>query len=191
MPFPIQRAILKGRLLGLVATRNMFVAEIDPFEPYDPAIVWAGYLGAIWDNISIYMSTGWVAETIEIQNLEGTNWVTVKEIPSSLAGSSTSPIVANLLAAVLVGKAIGKRLVGRKFFSGLTEAVVEANSMTSAALSAFAGAAIDYISPFTGSDTSVLQPGIVDKNFAFHGFVSGFVASLLGTMRRRKPGLGI
>jgi hypothetical protein len=48
-----------------------------------------------------------------------------------------------------------------------------------------------YLTPFEGIGGGTITPGVLDKNESFRPFVSGLVSSVLGTMRRRKPGVGI
>jgi hypothetical protein len=50
-------------------------------------------------------------------------------------------------------------------------------------------AATAYITTIGGGGVNLI-PGVVDKNHVFHAFTSGVVDTLLGSMRRRKIGVG-
>lgn len=188
----INRAILKGHLFGTVSTRNMFVAEIARASEDTTLDIFEGYLGNIITPIRPYLASGVSFDTLEVQYQgDDYKWYQIDEGPFVWVGTGSSDQLANAVAAVLIGKVYGSFAHGRKFFSGLTESAVQGNSLVSLAMIAFAQATAAWITPYTSEHGSVVTPGIVDKNHQFHAFTSGFVASLLGSMRRRKPGLGI
>lgn len=193
MPYTgIMRGILKGRLAGLVATRSMFTGQVQLAGTDTETTVIELYTTAIFTPILPYISTIWTVETVEIQHwITGEGWVSIREDPFTLVGSGTGDASPNLVAAVLVAKVSGFHLLGRKFISGVTEAATNLNTLTTVALAAFASAAAIYFDTFTTPQGSVFGPGVVAKDGSFHAFSSGFVSALLGTMRRRKPGLGI
>ena len=97
----------------------------------------------------------------------------------------------NVVSAVLIGKAAGIRHMGRKFFGPVAEAAVAANSLIAGYMVIAASVLLAYLTPFTGLGGGVITPGILDKTETFRPFVGGMVSSLLGSMRRRKPGNGI
>lgn len=187
----VQRAVLKGMIAGAVQTRTIFTADVtvvpgDLYEDY-----WDPYIDQMMDQVTGILADIWVAYEVEIQTPSGTNWVPVATWAKTNHGAVSGDAHPNAVAAVLLGKATGARHVGRKFFSGVAESMTTANALTAGAALYMADALLYYVSPLVTIVGSVLQPGVVDKNMTFHPFVGGLVSSLLGSMRRRKPGLGI
>lgn len=187
----VKRAILKGHLFGTVQTRNMFTAQVALNEGDTDIDIWSGYIGPMMTAIRPYMGSVWTIEQMEIQVRESGIWYTTTEQPYDWNGTASGDQIANTVAAVFVGVVSLYHAHGRKFWSGLAETAVNGNTLTSPAVAAFASAAAMYVSTYTSSNGGYVQPGIIGKDNLFHAFVSGFVSSLLGTMRRRKPGLGI
>lgn len=187
----IIRAILKGHIAGVVATRNMFTGNASLMTPDSYGDLVSGYISRLWGHIGAQFSTIVTFETVEVQEYTAGVWVPYAEYVYGNAGTGSGDPLPNAVAAVLVGKCGGLLGHGRKFFSGLTEGAVVGNILSTAAVTAFALGIIDYISSYTTAAGSSFAPGIVDKTGTFHLFITGFVSSLLGSMRRRKPGLGI
>lgn len=191
MAFETARAIVKGHIAGVVATRNMFTGEAEVVAPDDWQDLAGGYVNRFFGHLMPIVSPLWTMETIQVQVLFAGKWEDRSEFTNSNNGSGTGDILPNSVAVVLIGKALGLRRIGRKFIAGVTEANVTGNLLVGTAVAAVADALTDYITLFTTAAGSTWQPGILDKTGTFRSFQSGFVSALLGTMRRRKPGLGI
>lgn len=192
MPYTgVQRIILKGLLFGSVQTRNMFVGQTQLGIGDTDGSLCFGYLNRLLTPILPYITTSWTGYAMLIQHRVDGEWIDMEESAQTWTGTGTGDVLPNLVSAVLVAKAVGKRLIGRKFFSGIVESATTANALTGGALAAFAQAAINYFTEFTSVNGGIFGPGIVAKDNSFHAFGSGILSALLGTMRRRKPGLGI
>lgn len=191
MTVQIQRAIVKGNIAGVVQTRNMFVAELIPVAPETDQQIWQEYLIPLWTDIHGVLASTFHITSVELQNWFGGHWEPSEEYTWTFSGIGAGEAYNNQVAAVLIGKGLGRRVMGRKFISPLDEVNVASNELTAGALVLMASMAVDYVSPITTAGGSVLQPGIIDKNGAFKMFVSGFVSAVLGTIRRRKVGRGI
>lgn len=191
MTATIERCILKGLIAGAVETRNMFVGEIDIVAPDTRFSVWNEYLTGIWTHIGGILSTAWQGKSIELQYQSGTTWITLEDSPITFNGGASGEYLPNLVAFVFVAKAIGNRLLGRKFFSPIAESVTSGNALIASALTDAALGASAWLLPYTTTAGSVLAPGLIGKDNNFHMFTSGHVSSLLGTIRRRKPGRGV
>jgi hypothetical protein len=187
----IQRAVVKGILGDLVQTRNLFTADVVESGGDTFAILWDAYLQSIYDEVEPILSITATTISAELQNYTAGDWITFDELEFVNSGSSTAQALANAVAFVLIGKAPGKRKMGRKFFSGLTEDTGQVNTLADSVLSAAALTLLAYITPFTGIGGGTITPGILDKDGSFKAFVGGVVSSYLGSMRRRKPGIGI
>ena len=187
----LTKAVLKGHLFGLVETRNIFTAEVILGNGDTLDDIWKGYLDEIITAIRSWLSTAWTNDTLETFIWDINHWQPQEETVYNWVGLGSGDALANLVASVFIGKTLHLRTVGRKFFSGLIESGVAGNSLTGNAVAAFAAACAAYISVWTSSNNGTVTPGVVAKNGTFYRFTSGFVSSLLGTMRRRKPGLGV
>lgn len=187
----IQRAVVKGTLFSTVQVRNMFTCDVvesggDTFE-----LLWTTYLESIYSEVIGLAVDQLVYYSYELQNYSAGQWVPFDEVDFDWVGENNLAALPNAVAVVLLGKASGLRHVGRKFFSGITENQSDGNALFTTSLAVAASALLAYITPFTGIGGGTITPGIVDGSGTFHPFVGGVVSTLLGSMRRRKPGLGI
>lgn len=187
----IVRAILKGRLGGTVQTRTMFVLDIAPGTGETENELLTDYLDSIFDPIVPLFTPVWALETVEKQHWIDTEWITMEEFPYTKTFTGTGESLAYQMAVVFIAKAIGKRLVGRKFLPGLSEVIASVNVIVATHLSYIAQAVAAYVTTVVTQNGGTVAPGIMDKNHAFHQFSGGYASTLLGTMRRRKPGVGI
>lgn len=186
-----ERLVRKGLLGSVVETRNIYTANLEAQSGDTPQSLWAGYLAGIESPIQSYLAGVFTATTVQRFTQSGQSWYPQQEWSIAWAGGNQNDSVPNMIAAVLIGKVIDHHGFGRKFIPGLAEANTTVNALASGAVAAFATSLAAYISVYTSTHGGTVTPGIMDKNWVFHAFTSGFVSSLLGTMRRRKPGLGI
>ena len=186
-----QRAVVNSLIMGVVQVKNMLTCDVVPSGGDTAQVLWDAYLHSIWTPLNTVLATAVASADYEIQNRSAGKWVTYDLIPFVNSGTVGGDFLPNAVAAVLIGKAAGSRHVGRKFFSNIPEASATGNSLSTAALVGMAAVLLAYITPFTGLGGGVITPGILDKTETFRPFVGGFISSLLGSMRRRKPGVGI
>lgn len=96
-------------------------------------------------------------------------------------------------AAVLTANTARPKTRGRKFIPGMTEGGTAGDSeWTSTVLTNLATALANYLADETisaGNDLIVGVPSTVDGNF--YPFTDGEVNEIVGSQRRRKPGVGI
>jgi len=187
----IVRAVVKGTLFGQVQTRNMFVGNYAMSEGDTLNDLCQGYCGTIYSAIRGILGGQFTTHTLETQTYAQGHWFTFDEASFVWAGSGSGEQLLNQAAVVLVAKISGSYAHGRKFFSGISENAAEGNSLSSIAFAVAAAALVAYVSPYTSEHGGYFNPGILLSNGTFRTFTSGFVATLLGSMRRRKPGLGI
>jgi len=187
----IQRAVVQGTLFSAVQVRNIFTCEVVPFGSDDAETLWTAYLDPIYVEIMNMLVNDLVYTHYDIQQLVAGQWEMLQQVDFSYTGSGEADTLPNAVAVVLLGAAAGIRHIGRKFFSGIAESLATANALTGGGITAAAAALLAYITPFEGLAGGTITPGVVDKNGVFHPFVGGVVSSILGSMRRRKPGVGI
>lgn len=185
------RGIVKGRIAGTVQTRNMFTGNVTLLGTDSYTDMAYGYITPIYTPLLPYISSVWSSESLQVQKFFGGSWVDLEEVPIFLTATGSTDPLPNTVAAVLIGKTGIKRQLGRKFFAAFTEASSVGNTLVSGAAGAMATALAAYITVWTSAQGSSWAPGVLGKDGQFRLFLGGFVSGLLGTMRRRKPGIGI
>jgi hypothetical protein len=187
----IERAIMHGTILNAASVRNMFTSEVIPLGGDTDVVLWDAYLHSVYDPLENIIDSICTFPEYELYERLAGQWVLKAVIPYTFTGTSSSDQVPNQMALVLVGKALGVRKMGRKFFGGLGTDFVVGNGLDAGSLIQAGVALAGYLTPFTGIGGGTITPGILDKTEIFHPFVGGLVSAFLGTMRRRKPGVGI
>jgi len=187
----IERAVLKATIGSAVEVRNIFTCEITEVGADTSELLWDVYMEDLVTNVCDFLHTSVHFYAYDVYQLQAGQWVLLDEVTMDEDGQVGTEAILNAAAVVFIGKAEGIRHMGRKFFSGLSEAMVTGNAVPGAYAANLATALSSYIAPVTGIGGGTLVPGTVDKNGSFWPFVGGVVSSLLGTMRRRKPGNGI
>jgi hypothetical protein len=187
----IQRAVAIGTIGSTVQIRNVFHADVIPGLA-DPAIdLWYTYLNYLYGFVAQCLCGVVQYTSFETYVPVAGDWILEDQHVLAISGAEGTDYLPNAVALVIEGIASGSRHIGKKFFSGVAEGFTSGNVLTGAAVGYIASALLGYISPCYGLSSGSLTPGVVDKNFQFHPFVGGVVASLLGSQRRRKPGVGI
>jgi hypothetical protein len=186
-----QRAVLMGYIGGVVQIRSMFTCDVVPSGGDTAQVLWSAYMTSFYNELRQLIHGSVTFDAYELQNYSLGSWVPFDLIAFSHAGLGGGEALPNAVSVVLLGKGSGLRKVGRKFLGAIGETFVNANVLTSAGVAQALLILAAYITPFTGIGGGVITPGIVDKVGTFHPFVGGVVSSILGSMRRRKPGVGI
>ncbi len=187
----IEKAVVHGLVTNAVQVRNMFTCEVIEQGGDTSAILWEAYLTSVYDPIQNLAGSYLDFTEYEVFRLTGGEWVLIDTQPLDFEPGVGTSMLMNAGAWVLIGKALGIRKMGRKFFSGLPTTMVANNTLTVTGLVYAAQALAGYLTPFTGLGGGTITPGVWGKDAAFHPFVGGVVSAFLGTMRRRKPGVGI
>lgn len=187
----IEHAVLKGTIADVVQIRNIFTAQVTEVGADTSELLWDVYMSEILARLHDLTNIVTHFDGYDVYQLNAGNWDLIDEVTSNVDGASSSDPLLNQAALVLIGKAAGSRHMGRKFIGALNETDVIGNTLVSSVAVIAATLLLDYVSPVTGTGGGSLIPGTVDKTGGFWPFVGGTVSSLLGTMRRRKPGNGI
>jgi hypothetical protein len=186
-----QRAVVSGTISSLVQVRHMFTCDVITSGGDTPQVLWAAYLDSVYNPIRSALSANFLTYQYQLEAYSAGHWVPFDVQAYSKQGAGGSNQLPNVVSIVLLGKAAGLRHVGRKFFGAVEDSYTNINTLTSAGLAIAASTLLAYITPFTGIGGGTITPGVVDGAGTFHPFVGGVVSTLLGSMRRRKPGIGI
>lgn len=156
------------------------------------------YMEDIYNDISTYLSDGFTVQLSKIHRIE---WdaVTSKWVTQALLGTglpvvthtNTDDTFPNQIAPVLVANTGRPKTRGRKFLMGCVETMASGGDLVTAAVTAMGNALNDYLADETVSGSNVLSPGVPREGVNdFKEFADGVVNSVVGTQRRRKPGVG-
>jgi hypothetical protein len=187
----IERAVLKGSIEGTVEIRNIFTAEVTESGGDTSALLWETYMDMLLGQAENLVSSDVHFYGYDVYDRDLGHWILKDEVTVDYTGLVTGQPLLNAAALVFIAKAEGLRHVGRKFLGSLGEAMIDGNLIESTAVAPAALWLLYYISPVEGIGGGTLQPGVIDQGDFFHAFVGGAVSAVLGTMRRRKPGVGI
>jgi hypothetical protein len=109
----------------------------------------------------------------------------------TITHTNTDDDFPNQISPVLVGNTLRPKTRGRKFLMGFVESMADGSDLTSTALTALGNALSDYLADENISAGNDLSPGVYREGVDdFEEFTDGSVNSVVGTQRRRKPGVG-
>lgn len=121
-------------------------------------------------------------------------WKVSEQIGSTLPsltftnGGDQAP---NQVAPLIRANTSRPKTYGKKFLIGFGEASMAGSDLTGAVLTALATTLAHYLADETVAGADVLSPGVPRKGVnAFEEFTDGVVNSVVGTQRRRAPGIG-
>lgn len=186
-----ERAVAIGTLGSVVQLRSMFTCDVIPSGGDTAQVLWAAYMDSMMGALTNLTSELVLYSEYELQMRVGVSWVPYDLVAATYTGATMTVHLPNAVSVVLMGKANGLRHVGRKFISGLATYLTDDNGLSAIGITRAADALLAYITPFTGLGGGIITPGVVTSAGVFHPFVGGVVSSILGSMRRRKPGVGI
>jgi hypothetical protein len=160
-------------------TLNVISSFINDY--LDRLFIDSGLLGALSNRVHYH--------TWQAYLRVGGDWVDDASGAWEHAGGVSSDSLPNQSAAVIIGKVRGWRGFGRKFFAGVAEGNQSAGNLSNDFLLLLADAAVAYVADlFVG--VVGLRPGIFSKDGVFRPFFVALVDVLVGSQRRRKPGVG-
>lgn len=195
------KAVHEMELADGTLAQNVFYFECD-FDAqqtnYDTLVAIAGYIYDIYNAVAAFLDTNATLNYTEVDKIawnatEG-KWLTtgtLGQCDPAFTATGSGDTFPNQIAPVLRANTSRPKSFGRKFLMAFVESAATGTDLTSAALTALAIALAHYLADETVSGTSKLVPGVprADEN-TFLPFTDGVVNSLVGTQRRRKPGVG-
>jgi hypothetical protein len=152
------------------------------------------FYGAMEDEISDDV-------TMDLMNVDVVEWdeteskwkvvQNVGERTPTVTFLNTVDVFPNQVAATMLAYTAHPRVKGRKFIPGFSDNQADAGDLITSALTAMGNALAEYLADITISAGNTLSPGVprTESNI-FRKLGSGLINSVLGTQRRRKPGIG-
>jgi hypothetical protein len=186
------RLILKGQILGVVETRNMFCYGHDGVAPVadDFSNCRSGLMQGL-EYVRPWLSGHWGFYAIQKQHLVENEWVDDGDFVESNTGGGSGDLSSFQAACLFIGKTGVKRMVGKKFIPGVDESNTWAGGIGISWMVGCVAACAAWLTPVTAVGGGYWYLGVHGKGSVFAPFTSMAVSNLLSTMRRRKPGYGI
>lgn len=195
------KAVHELELVDGTITQNVFYFVCNFDSQQTNAAVLAAiklYVEGIYSPLSAYLHNGSSINPCQVDKIawdagEG-KWLTTAQVGQttpvfSLSGAGDP--FPNQIAPVIRANTSRPKSYGKKFLMHFVETSAAGSDLTSAVLTALATTLANYLADETVSGTSVLSPGVPRTNFnTFLEFTDGVVNSVVGTQRRRKPGIG-
>jgi hypothetical protein len=165
------------------------------------AAVLAAIIGNIEDIYAEIVSD--VSSTVAVNPTEvseiawdsGTGkWEVVRAVGTdtpTIVFTGAGDVLPNQNAMVIVANTTRPKSRGRKFFFAIPEGIQDEGDLESTAVADLVDAGADWINDTTISAGNDLVPGVPrTNNDVFLEFTMAIVNSIIGSQRRRKPGVG-
>ena len=157
-----------------------------------------GYLEDIMGELATYLSDDFTINPSYLHQVlfspSTYEWVTdhlIDVFTPSFTHTNTDDPFPNQIAPVMIGSTYRPKTRGRKFIPGCVETMADGSYLVTSAVTALVGAVSYYISEVVVSGTNVLRPGVPRQGVdSFRPFLEGAANIILGTQRRRTPGVG-
>lgn len=105
--------------------------------------------------------------------------------------ASAGEMLPHAVAAIISGATADPKVNSRKSIAGFDEAAQEDSEVSAGSLVELALAATSWITNQIISGSDQLAPGVPGAGGVWQDLLSASVSSILGSQRRRKPGVGI
>lgn len=188
------KVVAKGRLGGVVETRNIFYLECS-VNPTTPELITdiPAWLTGFYTPIVAFLSNtfslyGWDVHQWDIMTA---SWLFRVSGAMTFVGTLSGDALPSQIAAVMVAYTGLKRTFSRKFIAGFIDTEFTGNLMLGSALVAMTSSLAFWMATFTAPSMKIYVPGLWTKGLIFAPFIQGVVDQIAGTMRRRKQNVGI
>lgn len=185
-----KRVVLAGKLAGIDDVRHVFTVS-DAASDNDIMTFYATWLPLAFNTSFLdCFSTRLRYDRFILETYQLGHWVYQQEVPISLVGTRSEESLPNQVSAVVIGITQSRRR-GKKFFSGLVETQQADGLLTSASLTRFNDWAEAWVTPTHLVPGTTIITGVCKADSSnFVGFSTFRANQVLGTQRRRKPGVG-
>ena len=152
----------------------------------------------MYETIDAEVADSVIMDTMEVDTVawdagEG-EWLTVQNIGErtpTVTNEAIADAFPNQVAATLGAYTTYPKVRGRKALPGFNEGSADVGELDVQALVALGLFLVEYIADVVIDGANLLSPGVASvSTAAFRAFGSGWINTVLGSQRRRKPGLG-
>lgn len=161
-------------LTHIAAKLNAIFAEIEDHIHADVTLDTVTVNEWVWDEVEGWETGIYIGEAALADAFVGAGDMLPHAVAATVTASTTD---------------VNRR--SRKSFAGFTETTQDDSKLSVAVVTAVAAAALEWVTAqvILGSDN--LDPGLGGSDGVFYPLAVALVADILGSQRRRKPGLGI
>lgn len=188
------KVVLKGRFDDANETRNIFHCTTDSDDAADNVNAAAEWISEYVDAIRPATSEHFRYYGMEVYEQIGLadDWNLIGTVTfTGATGTAPGTYNANQDAAVMIGKTGIPKTVGKKFAPAITDAGQADSTIQAGAMATLVSVLAIWITEFVSTGTVTVTPAIFKKlSGAFAPIVGGIVDLLVGSQRRRKPGVG-
>lgn len=149
--------------------------------------VWAGAAWEVW-RPACSISFNW--KGIRVYNMTQDRPVGEDAAPSPIPGLHETESSATQLAALALAPTSEKRVRGRKYLPGITEAWITNSVLNSSAMTALTNFCVKWLAPIILGGNVLWTPGLWRKLKPFINLTVTIAKSIAGIQRRRRPGQG-
>ena len=197
----IIRAVAELTLPDGTKAQNIFHFECDFTSTQSDANVVAAiatYIEDIYAEVQAYIKSTVTLDSVDVDEVQFNATKNIWEIVRSVgqgglsdAFAGTAELLPNQVAPVLMAYTGRPKSYGRKFLTGFDESATNGSDLVSGLITAMTAALGDYLATEVISAGNDLIPVIVRATVnSVLPLVSGAVNSIVGSQRRRKPGVG-
>lgn len=183
-----------------VISECTFAYKADLAAPQTDATVLAAIdaqMDDMWTNLVTQITEDVQLDHMELREMAWVTdvWEVVRHIGESIPGVTFTSIVEMLPHAVapyITADTLIPKTRGRKFIPGFTEAQQVDSVLIAGAVTALAAFALDYIGTISIDGSNFLIPVVLSVvDGLARNLTSTNVSDIVGSQRRRKPGVGI
>jgi hypothetical protein len=189
------KVVAKARLFSTIEVRNVFYCDVDLVsapEKTDVLSDLGDWVHSVYQGLYTFTVSAFSLYEADVYIWNTSEWIPYGSVPLTFTGFESGDGLPSQMAAVAIGRTIVKRVFARKFFAGISESANLNGSLVSGAVIALGTALAAWITPFTGDATGLtFTPGTWTQANASASFITGIADAIMGTMRRRKLGVGI
>jgi hypothetical protein len=192
----VYKTVVTGKIFSGVTTKNVFYHfASSPDNDGQSVADLTDFASELFTALKPALSDFWNTTNVEVYRWDTVAtpqwWQRIGGNDLIVQGENTVDALPTQMAYVIVAHTLGKRSFARKFFAGPHDDCVVENRVVAGTLAVLANTAFLWISNYVGATSVLYQPGLWRKTNEFAGFIDFVVDDLLGTMRRRKAGVGI
>lgn len=197
----IIRAVCELTLPDGTKAQNIFHFECDFTSTQSDAAVIAAiatYIEDIYAEVQAFVKSTVTLDSVDVDEVQFNAvddfWEIVRSVGQgalSDAFAGTAELLPNQVSPVLMAYTGRPKSYGRKFLAGFDESATDGSDLEAGLVTAMTAALGDWLATEIISSGNDLVPVVVRSTVdSVLPLVSGAVNSIIGTQRRRKPGVG-
>lgn len=194
------KAVVSWDLPLSVIAQSVFYYQLKGLSPVSDATILSALVTGLedmFDNLNSYWSTQVSLNTVTVNEWEydtTDQWHTGRYIGEGALTdgfASGTDMLPHASAAVITGNTGNVNVKSRKSLPGVIDTQAVDSQVQASTLTALANFAVDWIAQMFVDTNEYLEPGVPGKEGIWYALASALVSDLIGSQRRRKPGIGV